>query len=62
MTQRFDRETLRAVAEGNSKSTEKDRLVGIVSMLVGLIKSNSSSRVYETPAEYLAGLEERIGQ
>jgi len=33
----------------------KERLVGIVSMLVGLIKSNSSSRAYEAPAEYQLG-------
>jgi four helix bundle protein len=33
----------------------KERLMGIVSMLVGLIKSNSSSRAYEVPAEYGVG-------
>ena len=30
----------------------KEQLVGIVSMLVGLIKSNSSNRVYEERADY----------
>jgi four helix bundle protein len=30
----------------------KEQLAGIVSMLVGLIKSNSSSRVYEERADY----------
>lgn len=30
----------------------KEQLTGIVSMLIGLIKSNSSDRVYEERAEY----------
>jgi len=33
----------------------KEPLMGIVSMLVGLTESNSSSRLYEAPAEYQLG-------
>lgn len=36
----------------------KDILVQIVSMLIGLIKSNSSDRLYETPANYGMSKEE----
>jgi len=36
------------IAEGNGKAI----LLKIVSMLVGLIKSNSADRVYESQAEY----------
>ena len=39
----------------DSADAGKAILVRIVSMLVGLIRSTSASRVYETPAVYCAG-------
>ena len=42
----------------DSADSGKAILVGIVSMLVGLIRSNSDSRVYEDEGEYGAASEE----
>ena len=42
----------------DSADSGKAILVGIVSMLVGLIRSNSNSRVYEDEGEYGAASEE----
>lgn len=47
--------TVEEVASG------KERLVRIVSMLVGLIRSNSANRVYEATAEYQTGKDGRAG-
>jgi len=40
----------------------KDILIRIVSMLVGLIKSVAPDRVYEEPADYIAGLPWRASE
>ena len=43
---------VKSVLEGPLALRGKEQLVGIVSMLVGLIKSNSSNRVYEERGDY----------
>lgn len=45
---------VKSVVNRELAQSGKEQLVGIVSMLVGLIRSNSSSRVYEESAEYRA--------
>ncbi len=44
----------------NSADSGKLMLMNIVPMLVGLIRSTSASRVYETPAEYSTGYAESV--
>jgi four helix bundle protein len=49
----------RKVLTANDIASGKARLVKIVSMLVGLIRSNSANRVHEEPGGYRAGKAEK---